>query len=207
MAKTDNNMHFLLTTVNKGTSLVAACFDAINRAPADEQPGLAADFFVLYCSALSELGIRMPKLISESETKRYTLQFGDLVKAHMEELRKQELPDQEFYAQLWHYLHDDPVFPNEKARIVAMFICASDPQMPYFQLDKDKLVILEPEDYLETMNSLGSYRVAKLEHICRTSYGHHTEQASRLLQMLDELPDPKQRCVLMSRLLTCISLS
>lgn len=205
MTHSDSTLHFLLSNVNKGINLTAACFNEIKKAPAEEQPRLAEDFFILYKSAFSFGKIKLPTLVSSSEDKKYTLKYHDLVDSRMMELQNQELSDREFYTRLWSFLRDDPVFPNEKARIVAMFICASDQRMPYFKLDKDQMLSMDKEEYAAAMKDLGEHLLAKLEYILRADFDQNTEQASLIVQMMDQVPDHKLRCVLMSRVLAYYS--
>lgn len=201
MTNANEKMNYLISNAKANVNLAAVCFQLIKAAPADERPKLLAGFFVGYKSTPTTGDLKLPVTISEEEERKYMLRYGRLVDTHMEELQKQNLSESDFYAQLWAFICESPVLPNEKARIIALFDCAIDKRLPYFKLDRDCVLSMENEQYQEVCKQIGDDTFAKLDFILNGDFDQKTEQASLVVQMMDQMPDYTQRCVFVTRII------
>ena len=147
MTNANEKMNFLISNAKANVNLAAVCFQLIKSAPVDERPKLLEDFFVGYKSTPTTGELKLPITISDEEERKYMIRYGKLVDTHMEELQKQNLSEKDFYAQLWTFICESPVLPNDKARIIALFDCAIDKRLPYFKLDRDRVLSMENEEY------------------------------------------------------------
>lgn len=121
MTNANEKMNFLISNAKANVNLAAVCFQLIKSAPVDERPKLLEDFFVGYKSTPTTGELKLPITISDEEERKYMIRYGKLVDTHMEELQKQNLSEKDFYAQLWTFICESPVLPNDKARIIALF--------------------------------------------------------------------------------------
>lgn len=201
MTNACEKMNYLISNAVANVNLVAVCYQLIKTAPVDEQPELLEYFFVGYKSIPTTEELKLPKTISGEDERKYMLHYGKLVDIHMEELQKQNLFEKDFYSQLWAFIFESPVFPNEKARIIALFDCAIDKRLPYFKLDRDRALSMENEEYRKICAQIGDDMFAKLGFILNANFDQKTEQASLVVQMMDKMPDYIQRCVFLTRVI------
>ena len=82
-----------------------------------------------------------------------------------------------------------------------MFDCAIDKRLPYFKLDRDRVLSMENEEYQDVCKQIGDDTFAKLEFILNGDFDQKTEQASLVVQMMDKMPDYTQRCVFLTRII------
>ena len=201
MTNASEKMNYLISNAKANVNLAAVCFQLIKSAPVDEHPKLLEEFFVGYKSTPTTGELKLPRTISDEEERKYMMRYGKLVDTHMEELQKQNLSEKDFYTQLWAFICESPVLPNEKARIIALFDCAIDKRLPYFKLDRDRVLSMENEEYQEICKQIGDDTFAKLEFILNGDFDQKTEQASLVVQMMDNMPDYTQRCVFLTRII------
>ena len=201
MTSASEKINYLISHAKANANLAAVCFQMIKSSPADEQPRMLEEFFVGYKSTPTTGDLKLPKTISDEEERTYMMRYGKLVDTHMEELQKQNLPEKDFYTQLWAFICESPVLPNEKARIIALFDCAIDKRLPYFKLDRDCVLSMENEQYQEVCRQIGDDTFAKLDFILNGDFDQKTEQASLVVQMMDQMPDYTQRCVFVTRII------
>lgn len=202
MTNTSEKMNYLISNAKANVQLAAACFHLIKSSPADEQPKLLEGFFVGYKSTPTTGEFELPRTISDEEERKYMMRYGKLVDTHMEELQKQNLPEKDFYTQLWTFISESSVLPNEKARIIALFDCAIDKRLPYFKLDRDRALSMENEEYQKVCKEIGDDTFAKLEFILNGDFDQKTEQASLVVQMMDKMQDYTKRCVFLTRIIS-----
>jgi len=202
MTNVSEKMNYLISHAKADVNLAAVCFQMIKNAPSDAQAGMLEEFFIGYKSMPTTGDLKLPMTISNEEERKYMLRYGKLVDTHMEELQKQNLPEKEFYSQLWKFICESPVLPNEKARIIALFDCAIDKRLPYFMLDRENALSMENEEYQEICKQLGETVFSKLEYVLNADFDQKTEQASLVVQMLDNIKDYNQRCVFVSRIIS-----
>lgn len=202
MTNVNEKMNYLISHAKADVNLAAVCFQMIKNAPDAAQAGMLEEFFIGYKSMPTTGELKLPITISKEEERKYMLRYGNLVDTHMEDLQKQNLPEKEFYTQLWTFICESPILPNEKARIFALFNCAIDKRLPYFMIDRENVLSMDNEEYQEVCKQLGDNLFSKLEYILHADFEQKTEQASLVVQMLDNITDYNQRCVFVSRIIS-----
>lgn len=202
MMNVNEKMNYLISNADADVNLAAVCFQLIKVAPVDEQPKLLEVFFVGYKYTTTTGELELPITISDEEQRKYMMRYGNLVDTRVEELQKQNLSEKDFYAQLWAFICESPALPNEKARIIALFDCAIDKRLPYFKLDRDRVLSMENEEYQDICTQIGDDAFAKLEFILNGDFDQKTEQASLVIQMMDKMQDYTQRCVFLTRIIS-----
>lgn len=206
MTKASEQIRTLISQAKADVQLAAACFPLIAFAPKEEQPHLLKEFLLGYKTLPTTGELKLPKAISDDEEQRGILRYRLFVSLRLQELAKADLDEEEFYAQLWDFLLNSPLFPNAKARIVALFNCALDRRLPYYKLDRDQALSMTDEEYAEACDRIGDDVFARMDYILDTDFDQRTEQASLIMQMMDELPDYDSRCIFMSRIISHYSL-
>ena len=151
-----------------------------------------------YSTVPTDGSLELPTAFSREEERRLLLLYGKKVDAFMEGLQGQGVSEQEFYAKLWEYIETSPVLPNDKVRVIALYNCAVDKRIPYYQIDRRQALFMENEEYQAVKGSIGHKILGKMEYILNADFTQKTERASLLLQMLEELTDDKEKCVFLS---------
>lgn len=201
MMNTSEQLAHLIGQAKADVQLAAAGFSMISSAPTDEQPQLLKEFIVGYKTAPSSCELKLPQLISDDEERHGMLRYGWSNDSMLQILQKADLSEDDFYAQLWDYLKNSPVFPDTKMRIVALFYYSIDHRLPYYKLDRDQALTMENAEYRDACRRIGDDVLGRMEYILDADFDQKTEQASLIVRMMDELPDHVSRCVFMSRII------
>lgn len=202
MTNVNEKMDYLISHARADVNLTAMCFQLIKSAPTTEKPKLLESFLIGYKSTPTKGDVNLPQVISDDEERKLMHRYGKIVDAFMEDLQEQGLAELEFYTQLWEYIENSPVLPNDKARVIALFDCAIDKRLPYYQVDRSKMLSMENGEYQAIAERIGERNFAKMEYILCASFEQKTERSSLIVQMLDEIKDYEAKCVFMARIMS-----
>lgn len=127
--------------------------------------------------------------------------YGKMIDGALEALIRQNLPRREFYEKLWDYIAQDTILADKKEKAFALYYIWIDVRIPYFELDQG---LKMPNDvYRELVIKLKPL-IKKARFILYAPTDQKTERASRILKLLDELQDDKEKAVLMALVLGMI---
>lgn len=202
MMNATEKINYLIFHAKADINLVSACFQLINSAYGEERANLLENFFIAYKTMPSKGDLKLPETIREDEVRKLIHRYGPIVDAYLEELQEEDFTEGEFYERLWNYIAESPVFQDKKARIIALFNCAIDRRIPYFQINRTKILSMDDEEYYAIQEAIGNKLFAKLEYVLNANFEQKTERASLIVQMLDSCTNYKERCVLMTRIIS-----
>jgi len=185
MTSASEKMNYIIAHAKANVNLAAVCFQFMKSASPGERPQLMEEFFVGYKSTPTDGELLIPQTISDDEEHKYMLHYGSVVDAYMMELQDQHPSEKDFYTDLWNYISESPILPNDKARVVALFNCAIDKRLPYFKLDYEQVLSMENEEYKAVADQIGESTFSKMEYILNAEFEQKTEQASLIVQMMD----------------------
>lgn len=127
--------------------------------------------------------------------------YGKMIDGALEALIRQNLPCKEFYEKLWDYIAHDTILTGKKEKVFALYYIWIDVRIPYFELDQG--LKMSNDVYRELVIKLKPL-IKKARFILYAPTDQKTERASRILKLLDELQDDKEKAVLMALVLGMI---
>lgn len=142
---------------------------------------------------------RMPeKEISQQELSELQHEYEPMVSGKLKNLIRRNVPEKDFYHELWSYIESDLAFPTRKSKIYAVFSIANDTQIPYFRLEGG--LKMAQGDFRELQRELRHNR-QRLIFILTRDFSQKTERAWHLLKELDTYEDEAHRTVLLTMII------
>lgn len=136
--------------------------------------------------------------ITEEEKHQYVSSYGKMIDGSLEALLRENLPVKEFYSKLWEMIQNNTILESEKKKAFALYYIWIDARIPYFELEEGlEMSNKEYREYIKTHEEV----LKKARFILLTPTDQKTQRASRLVKLLDELSDEKEKAVLMAQIL------
>jgi hypothetical protein len=179
--------------VDRATSIV----QLIQQAPGHNRGSLLRMACENWDTAESDNSVILPSLVSEDDVKQLKEKNGKLVDSLLEGIIAGNPSEDDFYQRLWEVINS-AVFHEEKVRYFALYWVLIDMRIPYFCLSEG--ISMSNDRYKELSNKLGMRR-AKIRFVAKRSFDQKTQQASLLLEELDQVSG-EERVVLMAYLIT-----
>lgn len=135
---------------------------------------------------------------TEPEKERYAASYGKMIDGSLEALLVENLPISEFYRRLWEVIQNNTILISEKQKAFALYYIWIDARIPYFELEEGlKMSNKEYREYLKEYEKA----LKKARFILFTPTEQKTQRASRLISLLNDLPDDEVKAVLMAQIL------
>ncbi len=138
------------------------------------------------------------KVYSEEDKYQYIKDYGKVIDGTLEALIKKNYEKEKFYDELWLFIEENPLLDSEKLKAFALYYIWIDARVPYFKLDAG--IKMPNDEYIKIRkNMLNDIKKARFILNCPTA--QKTERASRLVKMLDNLSEEKEKAVFMAQIL------
>lgn len=141
------------------------------------------------------------EVYSAADKYQLSSAYGKMIDGALEALLRRNLPCRDFYAELWNFVEHSTILTEKKQKAFALYYIWIDVRTPYFELQPG--LKMDNEMYQEIVKKLKPL-LRKARFILFTPMEQKTERTSRILQLLDELEDDKERAVLMAQILGMI---
>jgi hypothetical protein len=128
------------------------------------------------------------------ELEAYSRRMGDLADSVLASIVDENLTTEEFYARLVEVL-ENPIFPDTKAKVFAVYYMMIDPLLPYFQAKE--FMPISNERYVEVQKEIRKH-LKKINHFLSRKFEQRSMQAEAVLDAINELPTTEGRAVAMS---------
>lgn len=202
MTKTREKLHRVISHAIANVNLCAYALPMIDEAPENEKVDLFKTFLLEFRNTPTDGEMELPITINKEEEQMLKNRYGRMINAYLEVLIERNLPEGFFYSELWRYITDSNVFCDAKGSIIALYMCALDKRLPYYDLDKSKAVKMDQETYMMYLNIIGDDTLAKMEYILNGDWEQKTEQASMVLELLGKYDDVNTKTVFLSRIIS-----
>lgn len=177
--------------------IAALIFDEIEKSYGFEGEILKY-FFEISEEIESSKEQRAEIIFSEEDKYRYREEYGKMIDGYLTALIHKNLPEIQFYENLWEVVNNDMILSEKKQKIFALYYIWIDARIPYFQLEAGfKMSNEEYKRCSENMLPL----ILKTRFALVAPTEQKTERASRILGMLNELKTEKEKIVLMSHII------
>ena len=138
------------------------------------------------------------KIFTEEEIDDYENIYGKNIDGMLEALLKKGFSHEEFYQKLWKGIQENPILQGEKEKAFAFFYVWIDVKMPYFELEPG--LAMSNNEYINIKKEIAE-EIKRVRFVLNVPTKQRTEQASRLVKMLEQLQDERQKAVLMAQIL------
>lgn len=142
----------------------------------------------------------VPAQYSETESKAFRKQYGEIVEASFESLLAQNLSEEEFYEKLWVFMKNTPSIEQLDAKVFALYDLWTDPRIPYFHVGTG--LSMSNQRFRDISKGL-EQNIEKARFVLYTNYyTQRTSRASELLKLLKECSTEEEQAVLMAHILS-----
>lgn len=173
----------------------------------DEQVQAVCDF----CELLGTVkNIRseteeLKEYITKQRQSELTAMYGEyvntLLSTTLNKAYRESMEEIEFYTILWNGIERSGVFSNVEEKAFGLYYIAIDRRIPYFQLEQG--LQMENDEYQNYLRK-NLEMIKKMCFITRSDFSQRTEEASLLLNAVDEIKDPKEKAAVFSVILKTI---
>ncbi len=141
---------------------------------------------------------QLEKVFTRDEKDSYEDTYGKNVDGMLEAFLKKGLDSETFYQELWKGIQENPVLETDKEKAFAFYFILIDVRIPYFELEPG--IEMSNEEYINIQNEL-SEEMKRARFILYAPTKQKTARTSRLIHMLDQLGDERQKAVFMAQIL------
>lgn len=139
------------------------------------------------------------KIFSEEEKYQYAKTYGKIIDGTLEILLKKGLNKKEFYTELWNFISENPILDGKKLKSFALFYIWIDVRVPYYELEPGTR--MGNDEYSAICKGLLD-KIKKARFILNIPTEQRTERASRLVNLLNEVSEEREKVVLMTQILS-----
>lgn len=138
-------------------------------------------------------------VFSKEEKDSYIDTYGKVVDGILEALLKKGVDKETFYRDLWKGIQENPILEGEKEKAFAFYFIWIDMRVPYFELEPG--IEMGNDEYVDILEEI-SQEIKRARFILYAPVKQKTEQASRLIRMLDALGNERQKAVFFTQILS-----
>ena len=200
MTANHQKIMYIMERADRNANLCAICYKLISDAPKEEQWNLLKMFCECYGNEPCEETLDLPAVIEKNEEQQTVIQLLGTVASAVNGYVERELPENAFYEQLWAYISESDDFQNDTERICALLVINLSNQIPYVPINKEDMVSMEQDEYVESMATLKA-QIKRMDWLIKHNFEQKTQQASLLLRELEQIPDFRLRTVFLSQLM------
>lgn len=120
--------------------------------------------------------------------------IGQYVSSNLSMLARLNLDVGSFYERLWEVIASNGLLADERERVIALFFVLVSQALPYFKLP---LTRMDSDEFRERQEGL-SAEINKVRHIILRDFDQATEEASAIIEVLEQQKDVRNRTVLMA---------
>ncbi len=139
------------------------------------------------------------RVFSKEEKDFYIDTYGKVVDGILEALLKKEVNKEGFYRDLWKGIQENPILEGEKEKAFAFYFIWIDMRVPYFELEPG--IEMDNKEYVDILEGMDR-EIKRARFILYAPVKQKTEQASRLVHMLDALGDERKKAVFFTQILS-----
>lgn len=183
-------------------NLCYAIVEILEEATADERPALIE--FVAENLGFLETSkeLQIPEYITFNHEKEMRDKYGKVVNQLLALILRENLPEREFYTKVWD-LVQNPIFVDKESRAFCFYYIIIDRQLPYFQIGIGRK--MSEANWAATADRLAK-EGKKVRFLLLTEFPQKSEQASLILDEIEQLDDEEDRIWLLAQALNEIRL-
>lgn len=200
-SKLNSKINYLVSHATPNISLCAMAYRVIKSAVPEERPQLLQKFVCGYKFTPTTGDLNLPQVMDAHDQMFYLMKYGQMVDMALWSFLKEDYTAEEFYSKLWEYLDTAVTLPDEKVRIFALYNCAIDSRLPYYQIDLSHALSMSDENYAASIKRIGDETIGRLNFILNAEYQQRTQPASLALQLMEPY-NYEDRVVLMTQLIS-----
>lgn len=203
MTRNEQKIHDLCSTAAADINLCRVAYSVIENAPEKERPALLEAFIIAYQSTPTDCSLELPKFMSCEQKMQLIKQYGRQINQYMMKLQEMNLPECDFYGRLWEYISTNACLPTLEARVIGLFKCAIDENLPYYAINRSEALSMDQETYEAHIASIGEEKLRRMEYILNADFDQKTQQASLTLKMMESCGSFEERTVFLTRVFDC----
>lgn len=138
------------------------------------------------------------ELISDQEIANFNIKYRALIESIINALTQEGLSVKTYYNRLFNALLKVCEGKKSIEKGICLYDVIWDKRCPYYEIEKG--LILSEEDFRKTVNAVEP-QLKKMTFILNLSYSQRTEEASRLLSVMNELDSTQAKSVFLAQLL------
>ena len=142
---------------------------------------------------------RLDKQFSDEEYEAFADEAKSILTTVIENLINDNLPEEQFYSQLWSIISNSIMFKDDNQRIGALIFLIRNPRIPYFKLTEG--ITMSDDEYNSIVASVKKCAKKAFFAINR-GYKQKTQVASNILLLLDEIEGENEKAVFLSLVLS-----
>lgn len=173
----------------------------VNKISNKEGLSYEAFMYLMQMNDIPQKVVDLDDLEQKRELRRYVDLYENLMKGFVKRLSFKNLDERKFYENIFHFIQDEGIVDKKEIdRCYAWLFVWRCTEIPYFWLDKTKIISMENDEYAQYTEELDD-DINKLAFIMNHDFEQRTERSSMVLSVIDKYEDPKQRAVLLSKVL------
>lgn len=200
MSKKSNKdkLSFLMKHAEANADLCLAVYQIITTEEVGKQVELFKYFITNIKDVESDENLDLPLMVEIDQIIECSKKGLSDLRDFVEKLYKDRVSEPEFYDRLWGFIQTKEHFDSEVDRAVAIFNCLRFMNVPYVEIDINKAMVMEQDEFETYMNSARqSEQYQHIKRITDFSFEQNTQKFSLLLNELDSCKDYKTKVMLL----------
>lgn len=192
-----DKIELLVNHAKSGINLCVAAYKVILNSDVEEQPKLLKEFIRGFKNPKRIENLDIPEVFDDDLERAYKKRYQRIIDGRLEELLHAGLSKDAFYVSLAKYIMTDENLLDDGARAFALFNCCIDKRLPYACVDLSKGLSMDQDDYSRYLDELED-DIERINYILNANLAQKTQEASLVLQELDNCDDYKKRTMLLT---------
>lgn len=193
-----DKLSFLMKHAEANADLCLAVYQIITTEELDKQVDLFKYFITNIKDIESDENLELPSRVEMDQIIECSEKGVSDLSDFVENLYKDSVSEPEFYERLWGFIQTKEHFDSEVERAVAIFNCLKFMNVPYVEMDVNKALVMEQDEFEVYMNSARqSEQYQHIKRITDFSFEQKTQKFSLLLNALDSCKDYKTKVMLL----------
>lgn len=193
-----DRLRSLMKHAEANADLCLAVYQIITTEELDKQVDLFKYFITNIKDIESDENLELPSRVEIDQIIECSEKGLSDLSDFVENLYKDRVSESEFYEQLWKFIQTKEHFGSEVERAIAIFNCLKYMNVPYVEMDINKALVMEQDEFEAYMNSARqSKEYQHIKRITDFSFEQKTQKFSLLLNELDSCKDYKTKVMLL----------
>ena len=118
----------------------------------------------------------------------------------LEKLCQRNLPENDFYSELWEFISKSGLFDSDEERVSALFCMLANPRLPYTHFDTPEM----PDEVFDKSRVKLEVKLRQLSQVARRSFPQRTQEAQAALDIINECETDDEKAVAMAMFLSYV---
>lgn len=156
----------------------------------------------LWGTVKSSEEVPVPEKISKAEYEKLVSLYGEVVDAALVSYTRKGLSEgwdrEKFYSEFWEFISTNIMWASKEEKAFVLYYIAIDARSPYYNVGVG--LKMSPDDYLQLQDEVFE-EIREFRFILALKFQQRTEEASLILNLINQLDTEEKKVVLLSRIL------